>query len=323
MTRTLGRSGVKVSDVGFGCWAIGGRATSGGQPIGWGAADDTASIAAIRRALDLGITFFDTADIYGAGHSEIVLGEALTGHRDEVVIATKFGYTFDAKERVAQGEDCSPDYIRRACQASLRRLGTDRIDLYQLHRGDLPIDEAGEVASILEELVADGHIRAYGWSTDDPRRVRGFAAGPHCTAIQHGANVLTETPEMFNICEVLDLASVIRGPLAMGLLTGKYTAKTQLAADDVRSAQLGAPAFTGGRPTPGWLARLDAIREVLAGDGRTLTQGALCWLLARSQRAVPIPGIRTVEQAEENAGANRIGPLSPAEMAEIAGLLAG
>jgi len=290
MGRVLGRSGIEVSEVGFGCWAIGGPAIADGMPDGWGDVDDEESVAALRRGLELGVTFFDTADVYGAGHSEEVLGRALAGHRDEVVIATKFGYTFDAGRRVIAGEDTSPGYIRRACRASLRRLGTDRIDLYQLHVGDLPADRALEVAGTLDGLAADGLIRGYGWSTSDPQRAAAFASGSHGTAIQHELNVLADAPAMLAACDAFDLASINRGPLAMGLLTGKLT-------------------------------RLDAIREVLASGGRTLAQGALCWLLARSPRAVPIPGIKTVSQAEQNAAALHLGPLSAAEMTEITRLL--
>lgn len=322
MSRMIGRSGIKVSDVGFGCWAIGGPMSGGSQPIGWGATDDAVSIAAIRRALDLGVTFFDTADVYGGGHSESVLGEALAAHRDEVVIATKFGYTFDAEAKIVVGADASPGYVRRACEASLRRLRTDRIDLYQLHQAELPLAAAELVIEALEGLVSSGLIRCYGWSTDDPVRAAAFAGGAGCAAIQHGANVLVDAPAMFAACDSGDLASVIRSPLAMGLLTGKYTAQSQLAADDCRSGEMGAPAFTGGRPTPEWITRLDAIREVLTGGGRTLAQGALGWLLARSQRAIPIPGIRTPGQATQNAGALLAGPLTAAEMAQIAALLA-
>lgn len=322
MSRTLGRSGIKVSDVGFGCWAIGGPMTGGGEPIGWGAADDEMSAAAIRRALDLGITFFDTADVYGGGHSERVLGEALAGHRDEAVIATKFGYTFDAEAKAVTGADASPGHVRQACEASLRRLGTDRIDLYQLHQAELPLAEAEPVIGALEELVAGGLIRSYGWSTDDPVSAAAFATGANCAAIQFGANVFVANQGMFALCGSRDLAGVIRSPLAMGLLTGKYTAQSQLAADDCRSGDMGGPAFTGGRPTPEWLARLDAVREVLTSSGRTLAQGALGWLLARDPRAVPIPGIRTAGQAAENAGALLTGPLTAAEMTQIAALLA-
>ena len=321
MGRVLGRSGIEVSEIGFGCWAIGGPFTMDGKPDGWGEVDDGESAAAVRRAVELGVTFFDTADAYGAGHSERVLGGALAGHRDEVVIATKFGYTFDTGQRALTGEDASPGYIRRACRASLRRLGTDRIDLYQLHLGELPAAQAQEVAGTLEELVADGLIRAYGWSTDDPQRAAAFAGGAHYAAVQHPMNVLADAPAMLAACDAHDLASVINAPLAMGLLTGKYGPASRLPADDVRAVQPWVGYFTGGRPAPAWLARLDAIRDVLTSGGRTLAQGALGWLLARSPRTIPIPGIKTVAQAEQNAAALHLGALPAAQLAEIARLL--
>jgi aryl-alcohol dehydrogenase-like predicted oxidoreductase len=328
MSRVLGRSGIKVSEVGFGCWAIGGPftdSTSGGVPVGWGEVDDAESAAALRRAYDLGITFFDTADVYGTGHSERVLGRALAGHRDDVVIATKFGNTFDAARRAMTGQDVSAPYIRRACEESLRRLGTDRIDLYQLHVGDLAMAQAEEVAGTLEELAADGMIRGYGWSTDDPERAASFASGPHCAAVQHELNVLADAPVMLDVCDARDIASINRGPLAMGLLTGKYDAASRLPAGDVRGP--GGPSwmeyFTAGRPAPELLAQLGAIREVLTSGGRTLAQGALGWLLARSPRTVPIPGIRTVAQAEQNAATIELGPLPATAMAEIGRLLDG
>src|ERR687896_1788349 len=131
-SRALGaRSGLETSALGLGCWAIGGPWTFNGDPAGWGEVDDNESIRAIRRALELGVTFFDTADVYGTGHSERVLGRALAGRRDDVVIATKFGNTYDASARVLTGADVSPAYIGWVCRASLDRLGTDRIDLYQ------------------------------------------------------------------------------------------------------------------------------------------------------------------------------------------------
>jgi len=323
MSRVLGRSGIEVSDIGFGCWAIGGPVTMDGRPDGWGAVDDAESVAAIRRALDLGVTFFDTADVYGAGHSERVVGRALSGRRDDVVIATKFGYTFDPDQRAITGEDASPGYIHRACRASLRRLGTDRIDLYQLHVGELSEARAQEAAGALDELAADGLIRAYGWSTDDPQRAAAFAGASRCTAIQHELNVLADAPAMLAVCDDSNLASVNRTPLAMGLLTGKYGAASRLPADDVRAAQPWVGYFTDGRPAPEWLARLDAVRDVLTSGGRTLAQGALSWVLARSPRTVPIPGIRTVAQAEQNAAVLHQSLLTPADASEIAGLLSG
>jgi aryl-alcohol dehydrogenase-like predicted oxidoreductase len=321
MGRVLGCSGIEVSEIGFGCWAIGGPVTLDGRPDGWGEVDDDESVAAVRHALELGVTFFDTADVYGAGHSEWVLGRALAGHRDDLVIATKFGYTFDTGQRAITGQDATPAYIREACRSSLRRLGTEWIDLYQLHLGDLPAGQVQEIASTLDGLVADGLIRAYGWSTDDPQRAAAFAGAADCAAIQHELNVLADAPAMLATCDTFDLASINRSPLAMGLLTGKYHASSQLPADDVRAAQPWVGYFTGGRPAPAWLARLDGVREVLTGGGRTLAQGALCWLLARSLRTVPIPGIRTLAQAEQNAATLHLGPLPAAEMAEIDRLL--
>jgi aryl-alcohol dehydrogenase-like predicted oxidoreductase len=321
MSRALGRTGIQVSDIGMGCWAIGGPFTLDGRADGWGAADDGESTAAVRCALDLGVTFFDTADVYGAGHSEVVLGRALRGRRDDAVIATKFGYAFDAARREAGGQDTSPAYVRRACEASLRRLRTDRIDLYQLHVGDLPLDRALDVARVLDGLRDDGLIRAYGWSTDDPARAAAFARATDAAAVQHDLNVLSDAPAMLAACETANVASISRSPLAMGLLTGKFTARSRLPDDDVRAAQPWVRYFTGGQPGPEWLARVAAVRDLLTGDGRTLAQGALGWILARSLAAVPVPGARTVAQARQNAGTLRTGPLSAAAMKEIESIL--
>ncbi len=319
--RVLGRSGIEVSAIGFGCWAIGGPFYRDGSPAGWGEVDDDESAAALRRALELGITFFDTADVYGTGHSEQVVGRALAGHRDEVVIATKFGNVFDPARRAITGADASPGHIHQACRDSLARLGTDRIDLYQLHLGDLPPGQADDALAALEDLVTAGLIRGYGWSTDDPERAAQFGKGAHAVAVQHEMNVLADAPDMLAVCDAFDLASVNRGPLAMGLLTGKYGAADQVPGDDVRANAPWMRYFSGGRPAPDWLARLDAVRDVLTSGGRTLAQGALGWLLARSPRTVPIPGIRTVAQAEQNAAALDLGPLTAAQLTEISQLL--
>ncbi|WP_406462016.1 aldo/keto reductase [Streptomyces sp. NBC_00111] len=323
--RTLGRSGIEVGALGFGCWAIGGEwSTPDGSPLGWGKVDDEESVAAIRRALDLGVRFFDTADVYGAGHSERVLGRALAGRRDEAVVATKWGNLFDERARTMDGADRSPAYARRALLASLRRLGTDRIDLFQLHLGDTPSDEAAELREACEGFVAEGLIRAYAWSTDDPERAALFAGGEHCAAVQHACNVLEDAPGMLALSEERGLLSIIRSPLAMGLLTGARDPGRRAAAGDIRSTP---PAWlhwfeAGGVPSAHWAPRVEAIREVLTSDGRTLAQGALGWLWGRSGRTVPIPGFRTVAQAEENAGALAHGPLAPDRMEEIARLLA-
>ncbi|WFE57267.1 aldo/keto reductase [Micromonospora sp. WMMD712] len=325
-TRTLGRSGIEVSAIGMGCWAIGGPLWGDdGQPYGWGEVDDDESIRTVHRALDLGVTLFDTASNYGAGHSERVLGRALAGRRDEVVIATKFGNRSEEATRLATGADASPGYAVESLEGSLRRLGTDHVDLYQLHLNDLPVPAALDLVDTLEGLVTQGKIRAYGWSTDNPASARAFAeAGAHCAAIQHDQSVLKDNAAMFAVCAELDQASLNRGPLAMGLLTGRYQgSQAALGDDDVRGR---APEwlawFTDGRPTPQWAARVAEVRQALTADGRTLAQGALGWLLARSDRTLPIPGCRTVAQAEENFATLALGPLPADAFAEVERLLA-
>jgi aryl-alcohol dehydrogenase-like predicted oxidoreductase len=322
MTRTLGRTGLEVSAMGLGCWAIGGIAHRGRRPTGYGRVSDEQSIAAIHRALDLGITLFDTADVYGAGHSEVVLGQALAGRRDQVVIATKFGNTFDEEQGQLLGPDVSPAYIRRACRASLRRLQTDYIDIYQLHVGGVPPDEAGAILDVLDELVDEGLIRAYGWSTDDPARALAFAQRPHCTSVQHGMNVFHYDPAMLALCDAANIACICRKPLAQGLLSGKYSAGTQMPADDIRSSDASwLVYFKDGKPSAEWLAKLDALRQVLTSGGRSLVQGALAWIWARSERTIPIPGFKSVDQVEENAAAMAYGPLTAEQLGEIDGIL--
>lgn len=324
VTRTLGRSGIPVSPIGMGCWAIGGPSWEGTTPLGWGQVSDEESIRAIHAALDLGITFFDTANVYGAGHSERVLGRALAGgRRSQVVIASKFNGVFDETTRQVTGTDVTPAGIRGACEASLRRLDTDHLDLYQFHDNGFPPEKAEPVRDMLETLVAEGKIRTYGWSTDFPRSAAYFAQGQACTAIQFQLNVLDDNPEMVALCERNNLAAINRGPLAMGLLTGAYSSATQPSSDDVRGEH--SPEwmkyFTKGRPNPEWLAKVASLRTILTSQGRTVAQGALAWLWARSPQTIPIPGFRTVAQVRENCGALQMGPLSPGQMREIDTLL--
>jgi aryl-alcohol dehydrogenase-like predicted oxidoreductase len=320
-TRVLGRSGIEVSAIGMGCWAIGGPFFgANGEPYGWGEVDDDESVRTVHQALDLGVTFFDTASNYGAGHSERVLARALAGRRGQVVIASKWGHTFEESSRLAVGTDGSVDYLVHCLDGVLERLGTDYLDLYQLHLNDLPIADALAMVDTLEELVAAGRIRAYGWSTDDPARAAAFAkAGTHCAAVQHDESVLNDNADMITLCETQGLASLARGPLAMGLLTGKYHGRTTaLADDDVRTLSPDwLPWFDKGVATPEWTRRVDQLRAALTCDGRTLAQGALGWLLARSPAIVSIPGARTPAQASENFATLEKGPLPDDALAEI------
>ena len=323
MKRKLGRSGIEVSALGMGCWAIGGPFWAGETPQGWGDVDDEESTRAIQAALDHGINFFDTANVYGAGHSERVLGRAFAGRRSKVVIATKFNAVFDETTRQVTGADATPEGIRGACEASLRRLNTDYIDLYQFHDNGFPAGKALPVRETLEMLVKSGKIRSYGWSTDFPDRAEFFAQGGNCTAIQLQLNVLDDNPSVIALCERYNLAAINRGPLAMGLLTDKYTADMKATIDDVRGEK--SPQwmkyFIDGKPNLEWLIKRDAVRQILTRGGRTVAQGALAWLWARSPQTIPIPGFRTVKQVEENARAMEFGPLAPEQMREIAELL--
>jgi aryl-alcohol dehydrogenase-like predicted oxidoreductase len=319
MKRALGRSGIEVSALGMGCWAIGGPFWDGDTPLGWGEVDDEESIRAVHTTLDRGVNFFDTANVYGAGHSERVLGSAITDRRPDVVIATKFNAVFDESTRQVTGSDASPEGIRKACEESLRRLNTDYIDLYQFHDNGYPPEKAAPVRETLESLVQAGKIRAYGWSTDFVDRAEIFAQGPKCTSIQLQLNVLDDNPAMITLCEKFNLAAINRGPLAMGLLTGKYTTETKVSKDDVRGEK--SPGwmkyFKDGKPNPEWVSMRDAIVEILTSKGRTVAQGALAWNWACSPQTIPIPGFRTVKQVEENAEAMNFGPLTPEQMSQI------
>lgn len=320
--RTLGKAGIKVSPMGLGCWAIGGAFTMNGMNDGYGQVDDDVSIKAIQRAVDLGITFFDTADAYGTGHSERILGEALKGIRSKVVIASKFGHTYHENTRELTGENSSTQYIMKACEASLERLQTDYIDLYQLHRWSIRLEEIDQVIEAFEILVAKGLVRSYGWSTDWVEGASLFAEKSNCTAIQQSFNLFGYEKGILALCEKFDLASISRSPLAMGLLSGKFTSASKLPLDDVRgNAHSWNNFFKDGKPNLEFLDKLEAVKEILKSNGRTLVQGALAWIWGESNRTIPIPGFKTVQQVEENAKAMEFGPLSPEHLQEINRLL--
>ncbi len=221
MKRKLGRSNIEISAMGMGCWAIGGPFWADETPLGWGEVDDKESVRALRACFDLGVNFFDTASVYGTGHSERVLERAFRGDRDQVVIATKFGPTFNEVTRQTTGSDASPGGIRQSCEDSLRRLNTDYIDLFQFHLNDHPLSEAGEVRDTLEELVKEGKIRAYGWSTDFEDRARFFADGENCSAIQLQLNVLESNPAVVAVCEEFQPGSHQSWPTSNGFADRK------------------------------------------------------------------------------------------------------
>lgn len=316
-------TGQTIPRLGFGCWAIGGPFWADAIPVGWGVVDDNESKAAIAVALESGIKFFDTADVYGAGHSEKILGEALKGHHD-IFVATKFGNKFNEENKQITGKGADRAYIRKAVQASLRRLQRDTIDLYQLHIDDLDGNAAAEAQNALEELVKEGLIRGYGWSSDHPKRSKQWVGGENFRAIQHDLNLFTPATETLEIINQNDLISVNRAPLAMGMLGGTYKINHSFGEDDVRASgepwvnKMGAVSSAEDAQE-----RLDGIREILTTGGRTVAQGALGWIWAHNQSAIPIPGFRTVAQAQENAGALEFGPLDADAIQQIDQLVTG
>jgi aryl-alcohol dehydrogenase-like predicted oxidoreductase len=309
--RKLGRSEIEISPMGLGCWAIGGPiSTATGVAGGYGSVDDEESVRAVHKALDMGVNFLDTADSYGCGHSERLLARALKGKRESVVIATKFGNVFEEDTKIVTGRCGEPEYIRSACEASLKRLNTDYIDLYQLHIGNAT--NTDEILEVLEDLVSQGKIRWYGWSSDSEKNAAIFAKGKHCASIQHRLNVFDGIYEILDVCEANNMASINKGPLAKGILSGKYHKDSKLPENDGRHGW----DFTTGAQAES-LKKLDSVREILTSGGRTLVQGSLCWIWAKSKVTIPIPGFKTVAQIEENVGAIAFDPLSDDQMSEI------
>jgi aryl-alcohol dehydrogenase-like predicted oxidoreductase len=314
----MGKSGLVVSALGMGCWAIGGPWTwkQPGEdpfPAGWGQVDDDESIRAIHVAMDLGINFFDTAANYGAGHSESILGEAISGRRDKVFLATKFGHVVDeVKKIVHRDDDQIQSNMRQDCENSLRRLGTDYIDIYQLHEASYEPEKAPLVMAILEELVEEGKIRYYGWSTDLPDRAGIFARGEHCTAIQFALNVNHDNPEMRALCKDFDLGGINKSPLNKGIVTGKFSEDSIFPEDDIRHGLN----FKEGLPAER-LKQVEELREVLTSQGHTQAQAALAYIWALDERMVPIPGFKNVQQVEENATAMDLGPLNDEQLSQI------
>jgi aryl-alcohol dehydrogenase-like predicted oxidoreductase len=321
MTLTRKLNGKSIPALGLGCWAIGGPFYSGDTALGWGDVDEAVSIRAIDAAVEAGIRFFDTAQAYGCGHSEIVLGKALKSKPD-VQIGTKVGYAIDPESKQLTGEMLEPSAIKQSIEQSLQRLQRDHIDIVHLHLNEASIETAGVIFDTLADLRKAGKILSFGWSTDFPDRAAAFAKRDGFVAIQHAMNVFYRADMLVPTIEKHNLLSINRSPLAMGLLGGKHNASTQFSANEIRGQTADWMAyFADGKVKPDYAKRLSAVREVLQSDGRTLAQGALAWLWARSAHTLPIPGFRNTAQVEDLAGALRFGPLSTAAMAEIERLI--
>lgn len=274
------------------------------------ATDDAESIRTIHRALDLGVTFFDTAEIYGPYINEELLGRALGARRGEVVLATKMG-TILHRGDGSRGLDGSPENVRLALEGSLRRLGTDHVDLYYQHRMD-PGTPIEETAGVLAELVAEGKIRGYGLSEAAPETIRRAHAVHPVSAVQTEYSLWSRDPEadLLPLLRELGIGFVPYSPLGRGFLTGAIRSTENLAADDFRLAN---PRFEN---LDANLAIVDAVEEVARDAGATPAQVALAWLLAQGEHIAPIPGTKRVERLEENVAADAV-VLSATQLAAL------
>jgi aryl-alcohol dehydrogenase-like predicted oxidoreductase len=302
--RILGSSGIAVSAIGLGCM---------GMSSAYGTGDDAESLTVIDRALGLGVTFFDTSDVYGPFTNEALVGRALAGRRDDVVLATKVGLLRDDLTTYALHHDARPESIHRAIDASLQRLGTDVIDLYYLHRvdPDVPVEES---FGAMAELVAQGKVRALGLSEVDVPTLERASAIHTVAALQSELSLWTRDAldDVVPWCAENDVAFVPFAPLGRGFLTGRLPADSSFGAGDFRRKN---PRFQ-----PDTMAQnqviVDRVREIADEAGATPAQVAIAWVLAQGEHIVPIPGTKRIRYLEENVGAAAL-ELSAATLASL------
>jgi aryl-alcohol dehydrogenase-like predicted oxidoreductase len=292
--RKLGAIGPHVSAIGLGCM---------GMSQSYGAADDDESIRTLQRAIDLGVTLFDTADTYGRGANEVLVGRALRGRRSDVVLASKFGLVPPPGGGPASEVDGRPERVRGCCEGSLERLGVDVIDLYYLHRVDpqVPIEET---VGAMAELVREGKVRFLGLSEAGSQSLRRAHAVHPISAVQSEYSLWTREPErsVLSTCRELGIGFVAFSPLGRGFLTGAVTEADKLAPNDVRRKL---PRFEDGNLQPN-LALVERLQALARARGCSAPQLALAWLLAKNEDVVPIPGTKRRRFLEENVAAEAI-----------------
>ena len=299
--RSLGKTGIQVSEIGFGAWAIGGDA--------WGPVEDDASIAAMHRALEVGTNFIDTADVYGDGHSEELVAKVIKGRRDEVVVATKGGLMGHHRDPWGPPVYDRPEKVRAALENSLRRLGTDYVDVYFDHLWWDKHEETEAFIEALAQLKTEGKVKAVGVSTDNLAYIQHFNQDGGLDVVQLDYSILNRRaePETLPYLTENGIGVVVRGPLQKGLLTGKFTPDTTFPPGDVRA----------GWPTEDWyqtdLERVEKLRT-LETDGQTMGQLALRFVLNHPAISAAIPGGKTAEQVVANAAASARPLLSDDEL---------
>lgn len=304
-TRTLGKSGIAVTEIGMGLWAAGGDQ--------WGPTDDQAILDAIDFALDNGVNFYDTADVYGMGHSEELLGKAMQGRRDRFIVATKIGWR-DFDDEAGQSAYDTVEKLIAGVESNLRRLQTDYIDIMQSH-----INFREPTMEIFLEgfqrLQRDGKVRAYGVSTSDFDYLKAFNADGGCATLQVDYSILNRTPEadILPYCQEQNIGVIVRGALAMGILTGKYTAESRFPEGDFRRNWHENPDERAIYLDD--LAKVEKLRPL--ANGRSLAQVALQFTLSHPAVTTVIPGAKNIRQMRDNIQAGLLPPLSAAELAQI------
>jgi aryl-alcohol dehydrogenase-like predicted oxidoreductase len=303
-SRELGKSGLRVSALGLGCM---------GMSEFYGPSDERESIATIHRAIELGVTLLDTADMYGPFKNEELVGKAIKGRRDKVILATKFGYERDLKNLASRNVNGKPDYVRSACDASLRRLGVDCIDLYYQHRVD-PNTPIEDTIGAMKKLIQEGKVRYLGMSEPGAQSVRRAHAVHPIAALQNEYSLWSRDPEdgILSVCRELGIGFVPYSPLGRGFLTGQIKRYEDFAPDDVRR---NSPRFQGENFQRN-VELASRIEQMAREKGCTASQLALAWVLAQGDDIVPIPGTKRVKYLEENLGALDV-RLTPADLARI------
>lgn len=312
----------QIAPLGMGCWPIAGAMYGpDGTSLGYANSDDKESIRTIHAALDNGISLFDTAAAYGAGHSERLLAKALKHHPDAVVV-TKIGIGIDEESKVLSFDDFGAASVIPAIDAGLKRLERDCVDNVMLHLNSLAPEQAAGLFDEMEKARLAGKIKSYGWSTDFTASAEAMASRDGFVTVEHAMHVLMDAPNMQRVVHDNDLIALIRSPLAMGLLSGKYAIDSSLPEGDIRTNnQDWTKYYIDGKPNPEYVERFNAVRELIQLDGRTAVQGALAWLWAKHPQNIPIPGARTVEQIEGLAGALSFGSLPVEVMNEVDALV--